>query len=154
MTATAVLSIFFGSVGILNGVYLLLGAVVMLYELLRFGIFMIPMARFAFAFLILGTGIVGLIAGVGVLRLRSWARPLSLVYAGLLIFSCVCSFFSLSIISTIGTYDIRTVNGYDLARLIVFSVVHILIPLSYSLLLTIVFYRPGWKAAFAKARIA
>jgi hypothetical protein len=154
MTAIAVLNIFFGGVGILNGVYLLLGAVIMLYELLRFAIFMIPVPRFAFAFLILGTGIVGLVAGIGILRLHSWARPLSLVYAALLIFSCVWSFFSLSIISTIGTYDISQVNGYDLARLIVFSVIHIAIPVIYSLFLIIVFCKPGWKTVFAKARMA
>jgi len=150
MTAIAVLNIFFGGIGILNGLYLVLGSLALMYELLRLGAFDIPMARLAFAFLILATGIVGLIAGVGIFMLRPWARALSLVYGGLLIFSSVLSFFVVPIIATIGTYDISSISGYNWARLIVFSVIYVVFSVTYSLSLFIVFHKPAWKTTFAK----
>jgi hypothetical protein len=150
MTAIAVLNIFFGGIGILNGLYLVLGSLVLMYELLRLGAFEIPMARLSFALLILATGIVGLIAGVGIFMLRPWARALSLVYGGLLIFSSVLSFFVVPIIATIGTYNVNSISDYNLARLIVFSVICVVFPVVYSLLLCIVFHKPAWKATFAK----
>src|SRR5215831_5926903 len=70
MTAIAVLDIIFGVVGILVGLFNLLGAFVLFYELLRVGVFEIPMARLTFSLLLLATGIVGLIAGLRTLALR------------------------------------------------------------------------------------
>ena len=150
MTAIAVLNVIFGGLGILNGLFQLLGSLVLMYELLRLGVFEIPRARLAFSLLILATGIVGLIAGIGMFALRPWARTLSLVYGGLLIVSSVFSFFTVPIIASIGTYDVRSIGAYDLARLIIFSVIYVVLPVLYSPLLCIVFYRPAWKTTFAK----
>jgi len=155
MTAIAVLNIVFGGLGILNGLHLVLGFLALMYELLRLGVFEIPIARWAFSLLILATGIVGLVAGIGILMLRPWARALSLVYGGLLIFSCVGSFVAVPIIATIGTYDVRSIDAYGLVRLIIYSVIYIVIPVilvPYSLILFVVFYKPAWKVTFAKGR--
>jgi hypothetical protein len=154
MTAIAVINIFFGGVGILNGLYLDLGFLFLMYEELRLGVFEIPIARLGFFLLILATGIVGLIAGIGIFGLRTWARPLSLVYSGLLILSFVVSFFVVPIIATIGTYDISAITTYNLIRLIVFGVIYVVIPVIYSPLLCIVFFKPAWKTAFAKGSAA
>jgi hypothetical protein len=98
----------------------------------------------------LATGIVGLIAGIGMFALRPWARALSLVYGGLLILSCVFSFFAVPILASIGSYDIGSIDAYGLARLIIFSVIYVVMPVPYSLVLCVVFHKPAWKAAFAK----
>ena len=150
MTAIAVLNIIFGGVGILNGLYLALGSFVLMYELLRLDVFQIPVARLAFALLILATGIVGLIAGIGIFALRPWGRALSLVYGGLLILSSVLSFFAVPIIAAIGTYDIGSLSAEGLARLIIFSLIYVVLPVPYALLLCVVFYKPAWKTTFAK----
>jgi hypothetical protein len=145
MTAIAVLNFILGGIGILNGLFLLLGVFYLMSELLRLGVFSIPTTRLAFALLILATGVVGLIAGIGVFRLRPWARALSLVYAGLLILSSVLSCLSVPIIATIGTYDISSISADDLARLIIFSAIYVILPVPYSLVLCVVFYKPASK---------
>ena len=149
MTAIAVLNIILGGIGILNGLFLLLGALYLISELLRLGAFSIPIARLAFALLILATGVVGLIAGIGILRLRPWARALSLMYGGLLILSSVCSYLAVPIIATIGTYDIGSISAEGLVRLIIFSAIYVVLPVPYSLVLCIVFHKPAWKTIFA-----
>lgn len=150
MTAIAVLNIIFGGVGILNGLYLVLGAFALMLELLRLDVFAIPAARLAFALLILATGIVGLIAGIGIFALRPWARALSLVYGSLLIFSSALSFFAVPIIASIGTYDIGSLSADGLTRLIIFGVIYVVFPAPYAFLLYVVFYKPAWKTTFAK----
>jgi len=150
MTAIAVINIVFGAIGILNGLYLVIGYAVLIYQLTRLGVFELPMARAVFADLVLSTGIVGLAAGIGILRLRPWARMLSLAYGGLLLLSCVCSFVAVPIISTIGTYDIGSISGFGLVRLIIFSAIYIVIPVPYSIILWALFYRPAWRTTFAK----
>ena len=150
MTAIAVLNIVSGGLVILAGLFQALNAIVLMYELLRLGVFQIPMDRVTFALLVLATGIVGLIAGIGMVSLRSWARSLSLVYAGLLIVSCVLSYFSVPIIATIGTYDVGSLSPYNLARVVIFSVIYVVIPAIYSPILCVVFSKPAWKDAFAK----
>ena len=150
MTAIAVLNIIFGGLGILNGLFNVLGFLALMYQLLRLGVFEIPVARVAFSVLTLATGIVGLIAGIGMFALRPWARPLSLVYGGLLILSCVFSFFIVPILASIGSYNIGSIDAYGLARLILFSIIYVVLPVPYALLLCVVFYKPAWKAAFAK----
>lgn len=154
MTAIAVLNIIVGGLVILSGLFQLLGAIVLMSELSRLGVFEIPMARLTFSLLILATGVVGLIAGVGMLGPRPWARALSLVFAGLLIVSAVFSYFTVPIIATIGAYDIGSIDAYNLARLIIFSVIYVVLPVLYSILLCLVFYRPAWKTAFAKGSTA
>ena len=154
MTAIAVLNIIVGGLVILSGLFQLLGAIVLMSELSRLGVFEIPMARLTFSLLILATGVVGLTAGVGMLGPRPWARALSLVFAGLLIVSAVFSYFTVPIIATIGAYDIGSIDAYNLARLIIFSVIYVVLPVLYSILLCLVFYRPAWKTAFAKGSTA
>jgi len=150
MTAIAVLNIVFGVVGILAGLFNLLGAAVLMFELARLGAFDVPMARLTFALLLLATGIVGLIAGFGVLASRPWARRLSFVYAGLLIASAVVSYLTVPIIATIGTYDIGAVSAEGLARLIIFGFIYVVFPVPYAIVLCVVFLAPAWKAALAK----
>ena len=149
-TAIAILNIVFGGLGVLNGLFHLLGAAVLMFELLRLGVFEIPVARLAFSLLLLATGVVGVIAGVGMLALRPWARALSLGYGGLLILCCGFSFLMVPIIATIGTYNIGSVDAYGLARLILFSALYVVLPVIYSIVLGVVFYTRGWKTAFAK----
>ena len=150
MTAIAVLNIIFGGLVILAGVFQLLRTFVLMYELLRLGVFKIPVDDAAFALLISATGIVGLVAGIGIFRLRSWARTLSLVFAGLLIVSCAFSFLMVPIIASLGTYDFASLGAYNLARLFVFSAVYVVIPVFYSPILCGAFYKPAWRAAFAE----
>src|SRR5215468_10784409 len=88
MTAVAVLNIVFGGLVILMGLFLAAGVLALLYEQSRLGVFELPLARTAFSILVLATGIVGLVAGIGTFSLRSWARDLSLAFAGLLIVCC------------------------------------------------------------------
>ncbi|SHJ39237.1 hypothetical protein SAMN05444159_0496 [Bradyrhizobium lablabi] len=154
MTAIAVLTIIFGGLGILNGLFQVLHFLVLMYELLRVGLFEIPVAPLTFSLLSLATGIVGLITGIGMFALRPWARALSLVYGGLLILSSVFSFFTLPIIASIGTYDIGSIGASGLARLIIFSVIYLVLPVLYPLLLCVVFFSPAWKITFAKGRTA
>jgi hypothetical protein len=151
MTVIAVLDIIVGGLVILGGLFEALGAAVFMYELLRLGGGLeIPAARATFSLLLLATGTVGIIAGIGMFAPRSWARALSLVYAGLLIVSAVSSFLVVPIIASIGAYDLGSLGAYDLARLILFSAVYAVLPLAYSLVLCVVFCTPAWKAAFAK----
>ena len=154
MTAIAVLTIIFGGLGILSGLFNVLGFLVLMRELLRLGLFEIPVARLTFSLLSLATGIVGLITGIGMFALRPWARALSLVYGGLLICSSVFSFFILPIIASIGTYDIGSISASGLARLIIFGAIYLGLPALYPLLLCVVFFSPAWKITFAKGRTA
>jgi hypothetical protein len=150
MTAIAVLNIVFGGLVILNGLFQLLGSLALMSELSRLGVFQIPMARLTFSLLVLATGIVGLIAGIGMFALHPWARALSFVFGGLLLVSAVFSFFIVPIIATIGTYDIGSLGAYDLARLVIFSSLYVVLPVIFSVVLFIVFNNSAWKTTFAK----
>ena len=150
MTAIAVLNIVVGVIVILAGLFQLLFALTLTYELLRLGAFELPAMRFLFSFLILAAGIVGLSAGIGMLSLRPSARDLSLAFAGLLIVSAVLSYFAIPIIDSIGTYDLDSISAEGWVRLIIFCVVYVVVPVSYALLLFIVFSTSWWKAAFSK----
>jgi hypothetical protein len=151
MTAVAVLNIVFGGLGVLNGLFFVAGALTFMRELARQGVFEIPVERVAFALLALATGIVGLIAGIGILKLRPWARALSFAYAGLLILLCGLSFAFVPIIASIGTYDPGEVDADGLARLIVFGAIFLAIPLIYAPVLCIALSRSAWKATFTPA---
>ena len=154
MTTIAVLNIVVGVIVILSGLFQLLGALALFWELLRMGIFDLPAIRLMFSFLLLATGIVGLIAGISMLSLRPSARELSLVIAGLLIFSAVLSFFIVPIIASIGTYDLGSISAGGLARLIIFCVIYVVLPVSYALLLLVAFGKSSWKSTFAKGEAA
>jgi hypothetical protein len=152
MTAIALANIALGVLEILNGLFQLIGSLVLIHELLRLSVFEMPAARLLFPFMLIATGIVGLVAGIGILSLRPSARTLTLVFGGLLIVSAVCSFFVVPIISSIGSYDIRSISAAGLARLILFGVLYVALPVAYSILLFVIFSRSDWKAAIAKDR--
>ena len=154
MTTIAVINIVVGVIVILSGLFQLLGALALMLELFRMGVFELPAIRLLFSFLLLATGIVGLIAGIGMLSLRPSARELSLVFAGLLIFSAVLSCFTIPIIASIETYDLGAISAGGLARLIIFCVIYVVLPMSYALLLLVAFGRSAWKSAFAKGEAA
>jgi hypothetical protein len=154
MTVIAVLTIILGCLEILAGLFQLTGAFFLMYELLRLGAFGIPLARVTFSLLLLATGIVGLIAGIGMFALRASARTSSLVFAGLLLLSSVSSFFIVPILASIGSYDLGSLSAYNLARLIIFGAVYVGLPVSYALVLCAAFYRPAWRAAFARGETA
>ncbi len=149
MTVIAVLNIVVGGIEILAGLFPLRGA-------LAWGVdmFIVPAALVAFALVILAAGVVGIIAGIGMLRLRAWARRLSLVFGGLLIlvagglFMLISVFtpFIMPIIASIGSYD----PSADLAAMIPFAVTYFVLPVFYALVLWVVFRRPAWQATFAK----
>jgi hypothetical protein len=151
MTAIAVLNIIVGSLEILKGLFQAAIAIRLMYELLRLGAFYIPWPRVGFPLLLLATGIVGVIAGIGLSALRSWARALSLVFGGLLLASSALSFAAVPILAAIGTYDVGSLSSYSLARLAIFTALYALLPVCYSVLLWVVFHKPAWKIAFAKA---
>jgi hypothetical protein len=142
----------FGGLVILMGLFLALGVLALLYEQSRLGVFALPVARSAFAILVLATGTVGLVAGIGILKLRPWARGTSQAFAGLLIICCVLSFFLVPIIASIGTYDLRAIDAFNLVRLALFSAIFLAIPALYAPILCIAFSRPAWKAAFGKSQ--
>jgi len=119
------------------------------HELLRLGVFEFPVFRLAVALLILGTGIVGLIAGIGVFRLRPWARALSLVYGGLFLVSSVVPFVA-GVVASYGAADFAKFTTYDVVRTIITSVIYVAIPVPYSLILFVVFRKSAWNAAFSK----
>jgi hypothetical protein len=152
MTTIAALNIVVGIIVILAGLFQLLFALTLFWNLLRMGVFELPVIRFMFSFLILATGIVGLIAGIQMRALRPSARELSLVFAGLLIASAALSCFLVPIIASIWTYDLGSISAEAWARLIIFCMVYVVVPVSYAVLLLVVFSRPSWKVAFAKAR--
>jgi hypothetical protein len=160
MTAIAVLNIIVGSLMILTGLFRLFGSCVLVYELLKFdafgmsALFQLVVPRFAFAFLVLATGIAGVIAGKVIFRLRHWARTLSLVFAALLIASAVSSYFIVPIIATIGTYNISSIDIFGLVRLIIFSTIYVILPVTYCIVLWIVFHKPTWRHTFAKGGTA
>ena len=149
MTVIAVLNIVVGGIEILAGLFPLRGAY-------KWGVdlFVIPAALVASALLVLAAGVVGIIAGIGMLRLRSWARRLSLVFGGLLILASsgllmlisVFTPFIMPIIASIGTYD----PSADPAAMIVFTVTYLVLPVLYAFVLCVVFRRPAWQATFAK----
>ncbi len=149
MTAIAALTVIVGGLQILAGLFQLLVVIVLMLELNRQGVFQVPVARLTFALGVLVTGVVGLIAGVGLWRLRPPARTLSLVFAGLLIVSAVSSCFSIPIIASLGSYDIRAVNADGLTRLVIFCGIYVVVPVFYSAVVCTAL-GAAWKNSFAK----
>src|SRR5690242_8150763 len=85
MTVIAVLNILVGGIEIVAGLFPLRNALVWMYEEWLTVIFVIPAALLAFALLVLAAGTIGIIAGIGTLRLRPSARRSSLLFGGLLL---------------------------------------------------------------------
>lgn len=144
MTAIAVLDIILGSLESLKGVFHTSVAIRLMSELSRLGAFYIPWVKVvALPLLLFATGIVGLIAGIGLLALRSWARALNLVFGGLLILSSALAYLTIPILASIGTYDVGSLSSDNLARLIVFVVLYVLFPVPYALLICAIFKKPA-----------
>jgi len=150
MTAVAVLNIVFGTLGILNGLLLVLVAATVTREMIRLGIFEMPVARTGFAFLTLATSILGVTAAFGILALRPWARALNLAYAVLLLMCCVLAFFLVPIITSLVTDDLSKIDTFNQVRLAIFTTIDVGIPVIYAPILFIAFSRPAWKTTFAE----
>jgi len=154
MIVVAVLNMIFGCIGILNGLLLVAVVVTLMSRLAELGVPQIQVVRAGFAITALATGVLGVIAGIGVALLRPWGRTLSLIYGGLLIVIGVLSRFLVPLIASIGSYDVRTIDTTGLTRLIVFGAIYLALPVIHAPALFIAFSRPAWKAAFAKGRMA
>jgi hypothetical protein len=154
MTVIAVLNIVVGGIEIVAALFPLRNALVWMYDEWQTVIFVIPAALLVFALLVLAAGVVGIIAGIGMLRLRAWARRLSLMFSGLLILVSVgllmliAAFtpFIIPVIASIGTHDPTT----DSAAMILFTIVYLALPVLYACVLCAAFRRPAWHATFAK----
>jgi hypothetical protein len=158
MTVIAVLNIVVGGIEIVAGLFPLRGGLFMMYEEWLTVIFVIPLALVAFALLVLAAGITGIIAGIGTLRLRSWARRRSLMFGGLLlgafvgVLALIAVFtpFIMPVIASIGRHD----PSYDPLAMIPFTIVYFALPVFYAFVLFVAFNRPAWQAAFAEADAA
>ncbi len=150
MTVIAVLDIVVGGTEILAGLFQLVGTVDMMPPSGSFGI--LETVRTAFALPILAAGVVGIIAGIGMLALRSWARTVSLAFSGLLILTSVFLLFLTSALTLLLLPVLASIDGSDptTAGLILFAVVYVALPVSYAFVLWIAFSRPAWRATFAK----
>jgi hypothetical protein len=151
ITAIALLNIVVGGLEMFAGIFQLLGVTFLMLELARQGVPGIPMARLSFSLLVLATGIVGLVAGIGLFSLRPSARTLSFLFAGMLVLSAVLSWFTIPIIASIGTYDIRSIGAGSLTRLIIFCAVYVVVPVLYSLVLSTTLNSAALRNAFATA---
>lgn len=149
MSVIATLNIIVGGLEILAGLFQLLGTVILMYELLQVGAFDIPVGRLAFSLLVLATGIVGMIAGIGLFLMRPWARNLSFAFAGLLIVSALFSFIRIPLIRLVGTYDFASIGAFDMVRLIIFSAAYVVVPVLYAPILFAALCSPAWRRAFA-----
>jgi hypothetical protein len=65
---------------------------------------------------------------------------------GLLMMISIFTPFIMPIIASIGSYDPIS----DPAAMIPFTVTYLVLPVSYSFVLFVVFNRPAWRATFAK----
>lgn len=126
MTAIAVLNFVFGGISILIG-HALMSRLAELSTVL-----------ILLLFLTIGYGIVGVIAGVGVLRLLPWGRTMSLVSAWVWIGCGVISLFTPS------PQAGGKVAGAELAG----KVIGFLLGLIYPVTLIFLFRRPSWRQTF------
>jgi hypothetical protein len=150
MTVISVLNIVVGGIEILAGLVQLADV----YDLLRLGDIIILVARVAFGLPILAAGVVGIIAGIAMLALRSWARALSLAFAGLLILTSVVLLILTAVFTPLVIPVLASIGPYDLSAdnlgLILFTVIYVALPVTYALVLCVAFRKPAWRATFAK----
>src|SRR5215471_14105664 len=97
MTVIAVLNIVVSVIEILAGLSPLWSAFDMAYYEGWSVIIAIPAGLAAFALLLVTTGIVGIMAGIGTLRLRPWARRRSLMFGGLLLLTFIAMWMMIAI---------------------------------------------------------
>jgi hypothetical protein len=150
MTVIAVLNIVVGSIESFAGSVQLLDV----HELWRLGDTIIVVARVGLGIPALAAGVVGIIAGIAMLTLRPWARVLSLAFSGcltlmsvlLLILTSAFTPLIIPVLASIGSYDLSATN----AGLTLFAVSYLALPLSYALVLSVVFRKSAWRAMFAQ----
>jgi hypothetical protein len=148
MTALAVSHFIFGTLYALSGLFVIIVATTRLARdfqpddqqgaamlLLASGLLMLPLAAFLVA------------AGIGVLRMASWGRTFSLVFAWPMLFyvlinGAVQFFKSLTSVHTTAEY-----TGFVIGTLLGLS-----IAVAYPIVVLVVFSRPSWKRAFVKGR--
>lgn len=146
MTVIAVLTIVVGGIATLAG----LCQLVDVPDLLRVGDIFILVARAAFGLPILAAGVVGIIAGIAILALRSWARAVSLVFGGLLFLMPVLLLILMSVFTPLIIPVLASIGSYDLSAgnpgLILFAGIYVALPVSYAVVLCVVFRKPAWRA--------
>ncbi len=153
MTTIGVLNIVLGGFGIIFALFGILAAL----EGIRRGLviegfmgipgisaeqreIMLKMLEFALFALVGNT--VGVIAGIGILRMAAWARVVSLVYAGLWVLQD-------GILLLLPVQADGSASDTIIGRL-----VGACLGFSYLIILFILFKRPNWKDAFAKQATA
>ncbi len=123
MTAIAVLNVILGGIEILNGLFLLLGALSLMAELLRLGAFHIQIARWVQS-PDFGDGSVGLVAGTGISDCaRGRAIEPCLRWTAV---PFVCAFLPYRpCYATIGSYDMGSISTDALVRLIICGAIYV-----------------------------
>jgi hypothetical protein len=152
MTTIGVLNIVFGGFGIIRALFDILTAL----DGIRRGLViegfmgipgisadqravMLKMLELAL-FALVGSA-VGVVAGIGILRIAAWARVVSLVYAGL----WVLHDGILLLLPVQAATPDASASGTMIGHAVGIS-----FGLSYLIILIILFQKPNWKAAFAK----
>ena len=135
MTTVAVLNFIFGGWGVLGGLWAVLTGHAWMSRSLVLGaesqMAMVLIGRGLLGF---ATGVVGVVAGVGVLMLVSWGRTMNLVYAAVSIFAAVVMLFMPS----------PGAGGDAVIQLMV-----LLVQFIYPVTLIYLFRKPTWREAFS-----
>ena len=151
MTVIGVLNLVFGGLGILSALFEVLAALVGIRRSILIEGFMgipgisgneetIMLKLLEFALFALAVSTVGVIAGIGIFRMRPWARAASLIYAGLWALNA----------GVLLLFPVQAPKpDANASATIIGHVVGICFGLSYPIILFILFQKPNWKAAFA-----
>jgi len=150
MTSIAALTTVLGSLILLDGLQRVMHTVLAVIDLLRYGAIDYPAGAFrAVGLLILpnclmlGTGIVGLIAGIGIFILRPWARSVSLVFGALSVVSLILPYVGVFIFNY-GGYGPFNVGTLDLLCFV--------ISVGYSIAIFVIVDKRAWTIALAAAK--
>jgi hypothetical protein len=152
MTVIGVLNLVFGGLGIISALFEVLAALAGIRRAIVIEGFMgipgisadqraIMLKMLEFALFALAVSTVGVIAGIGIFRMRAWTRAASLIYAGLWALNAgILLFFPVQ----------ATTPDANVSATIIGRVVGICFSLSYPIILFTLFQKPNWKAAFAR----
>lgn len=141
MTAVGVLDIILGVFVLLQGLF-----VILLGHGLLPATFADPESALGLAIIIalglvaLTAGVIGLVAGIGVFKLRPWGKAMSLLFAALWVADSVGAMILFAARSSAET-ESTDING---------RVVAILLRSAYLVVLAALFAKPSWKAAFRR----
>lgn len=151
MTVIGVLNLVFGGLGFISALFEVLAALAGIRRaILTEGFMGIPgisadketimLKMLECALFALAVSTVGVIAGIGIFRMRAWARAASLIYAGLWALNAGILLLFPVQAATPDANASATIIGH---------VVGICFGLAYPIILFILFQKPNWKAAFA-----